>query len=285
MAYAFPVDLPRDLTPGQRRAVLSDAKVTDWLDRIESGFTGGGYACSGVTIRDVVFGGPRQDKLIFALANAAITNPDGQTVPGAALLRGGSVCILPVLDTDPPSKNGPFTVLTHQTRVPAGARDLAELPAGMVDGDLVSAKAMEELVEEVGPELQLSHDQLLPLGEYLVSPGGTDETMTLYAARMTVSPETLAALQGRRAGLAAENESIRTEVLPLAEAARRLRHDMKSTLALTTYALAADHRLLHHLQFDQMRRLSAERGQYAQLKGETVRQQTAEDPHPAPHRR
>jgi len=116
--------------------------------------------------------------------------------------RGHAVAVLPydpVRDT---------VVLLRQFRVPALAAGKAawqtEVVAGIIeDGEAPEAVARRETVEECGLEPR----DLRLLHHYLVSPGGTSETVRLYAA---TADSTNA---GGTHGVAAENEDI--AVLPV----------------------------------------------------------------------
>lgn len=86
---------------------------------------------------------------------------------------------------------------------------LLEVVAGVVEeGETLEEVARRELLEEAG----IHEARLQLIADYLVSPGGTDERMTLYCA--------LTELEGKEGihGLAAENEDIRLHVISRAEA-------------------------------------------------------------------
>jgi ADP-ribose pyrophosphatase len=94
----------------------------------------------------------------------------------------------------------------------AGAVDnpwLLELIAGMIDKDETAEDVVRrEAVEEAGCELS----ELLRVHHYLVSPGGTTEQVTLYAAR------TDTARLGGIHGLDDEHEDIKVHVIKRADA-------------------------------------------------------------------
>jgi len=86
---------------------------------------------------------------------------------------------------------------------------LLEVVAGVVEeGETLEEVARRELVEEAG----IRDARLQLIADYLVSPGGTDERMTLYCAQ--------ADLQGKGGihGLADENEDIRLHIITRDEA-------------------------------------------------------------------
>ena len=110
--------------------------------------------------------------------------------------RGEAVAVLlydPILDS---------VVLTEQFRI--GATDeaspwLFELVAGMIEsGEQPQEVAKREALEEAGAVIE----QLIPICDYLVSPGGTNEKLYVYLALVDSTQ-----LQGIH-GLADESEDI-----------------------------------------------------------------------------
>lgn len=104
-------------------------------------------------------------------------------------------------------------VLAEQFRV--GALDaplgpwLLEVVAGMIEpGESAEAVVRREAQEEAGCLVQ----DLIPLFDYLVSPGGTTERTALFVGRVD------SAGIGGVHGLAEEDEDIQVHVLPLDEA-------------------------------------------------------------------
>lgn len=103
-------------------------------------------------------------------------------------------------------------VFVEQFRVGALAEStpwLVELVAGYVEpGERPDEVVRREAREEAGCELL----DVVPVLRYLVSPGGSDETMHLFCARVK------APAPGSVHGLAHEGEDIRLEVVPAQEA-------------------------------------------------------------------
>lgn len=121
--------------------------------------------------------------------------------------RGHAVAVLPY---DPVADS---VVLTEQFRV--GALDsaqgpwLMEIVAGMMEtGETPQEVARREAMEEADCELL----ELMPICHYLVSPGGSTESVHLYCAR--VDSEGLGGVHG----LASETEDIRVHVVSFDEA-------------------------------------------------------------------
>lgn len=90
---------------------------------------------------------------------------------------------------------------------------LLEIVAGIVEeGETAAEVAHRELLEEAGIE----NAELVPICDYLVSPGGTSESMTLYCALVNLEGK------GGIHGLADENEDICLHVLSYSEAREAL---------------------------------------------------------------
>jgi len=91
---------------------------------------------------------------------------------------------------------------------------LTEVVAGIIDeGETPEAVAIREAKEEAGVEVS----QIESVSRYLVSPGGTTESMEIFCARVDASQ-----LSGVH-GLEEEGEDIRVFALPFAEAMARLK--------------------------------------------------------------
>ncbi len=127
--------------------------------------------------------------------------------------RGHAAALLPydpVLDQ---------VVLIEQFRIGAYAAGrtawLTEVVAGIVEaGETPAEVVRRELTEETGLELIGAPE---PVTEFLVSPGGTSETVTLFCGRVDAS--TADGIHG----IKDEGEDIRVLVLPVAEALARLK--------------------------------------------------------------
>jgi ADP-ribose pyrophosphatase len=121
--------------------------------------------------------------------------------------RGHAAAVLPY---DPERDQ---VVLIEQFRVGAleapGGAWLLEIVAGVIDaGETPEEVIRREAVEESGCMLQ----DVVPICEYLVSPGGTSERLTLFCGKVD------AALACGTHGLADEGEDTRVVVLAFAEA-------------------------------------------------------------------
>jgi len=125
------------------------------------------------------------------------------------LERGHAVAVL-LFDPDRDR-----VVLLEQFRVGAlefpGGPWLMEIVAGIMDdpAETTEEVARRETEEEAGCELL----ELIPICHYLVSPGGTSESITLFCGRVDTSN-----LAPGIRGLASEHEDIRLHLVSRAEA-------------------------------------------------------------------
>ena len=124
------------------------------------------------------------------------------------LRRGRAAAVLPY---DPATDQ---VVLIDQFRLPALAAGLdpvmVEIPAGLCDGNEDPATtARREVQEETG----LHVHSLELIGDFLLTPGGSDERCTLFVGRTAAPAGPLS-----NGGLASEHEDIRVRLHP-AEAA------------------------------------------------------------------
>jgi ADP-ribose pyrophosphatase len=122
--------------------------------------------------------------------------------------RGGGVLVLPY---DPAADR---VALVEQFRLPAHAAGLAgiqtECPAGLLEpGEDPALAGLRELQEEAG----LAAKAIVPIGRFLLMPGGCDEIVHFFCAHVTLPSEA-----GATHGLAHENEETRLVVLPAEEA-------------------------------------------------------------------
>jgi ADP-ribose pyrophosphatase len=126
--------------------------------------------------------------------------------------RGRAAALLPY---DPVAD---AVVLIEQFRLPALAAGIApvlvEVPAGLCDpGEDPAATLLRETREEIG----ITPRRLAPIGDFLLTAGGSDERVALFAGEITAPPADADGLVGT-AGLAAEEEDIRIRVWPAARA-------------------------------------------------------------------
>jgi ADP-sugar diphosphatase len=225
LAVAHPaIRFAQDLSPDQVTEVLSSAKVRRWLDAIQAAFD----VRAATFARVYLFG----KTVGFVLAEAEAYTREGARIPGIVFLRGDAVAIMLVLIA---SDGRRYTVLTRQPRLPVGHPSYEEIPAGMIDEDVVVAKALEELREEVGADLDVRAEDLNLLETIHSSPGGTDEMVQIFYAEKDVPDHLIRSLMGRKTGNPDEKEGITVEVIPLEDLAFRATSDMKTRMAYYSY--------------------------------------------------
>jgi len=131
--------------------------------------------------REIVYDGYfRMDR--YRLRHRLHEGDWGREVTRELFERGHAAALLPydpVLDA---------VVLIEQFRIGAYAADwkpwLIEIVAGIIEpGEKAEDVVRREAAEEAG----LKVSDLLPIAEYLPSPGGTSETTTLYCGRVDAS--------------------------------------------------------------------------------------------------
>ena len=136
--------------------------------------------------------------------------------------RGPAVGLVPY---DPVTDQ---VVLIEQFRLPALVAGLdptmIELPAGLIEDGEPPETAMHRELEE---EMRLTADRLEKIGAFLLTPGGCDEVLHLYAGRVTAPPADENGIAGH-AGAEAEGEDIRIRVWP---ADKAIAEALKGTLA------------------------------------------------------
>jgi ADP-ribose pyrophosphatase len=125
--------------------------------------------------------------------------------------RGHAAAVLPY---DPVRDQ---VVLIEQFRIGAleapGGPWLLEIVAGVIDAaETPEAVIRREAIEESGCTIQ----EIVPICEYLVSPGGTSERLTVFCGKVDAS------LADGTHGLADEGEDTRVVVLGFAEAVAHL---------------------------------------------------------------
>lgn len=205
--------------PGIDEETVAKAKAygpfQDWLKSV-----GDKFVVKSVKFQSIdLF--PNPDKVTkrvgFIKFVAGVSDTNGKFIPGIVFMRGGAVGMLPVLTC----KGKKYTVLTVQPRVPSGRFDFVEIPAGMLDGSgNFGGVAAKELKEELG--MVVPQESLIDLTDFagygggiFVSPGGTDETLRLFAFEQEVTEEELASYEGKCTGVLEEGEQITLKIVEL----------------------------------------------------------------------
>lgn len=108
----------------------------------------------------------------FAVEIGSFRHEDGEVVRREYVRHSGAVAIVACDET--------YVWLVRQPREATGVGDLLEIPAGKldVDGEAPEAAARRELAEEIGKQAR----EWRELSSFYLSPGFTDERMTVYLA-------------------------------------------------------------------------------------------------------
>eukprot|EP01086_Lenisia_limosa_P003552 TRINITY_DN18134_c0_g1_i1.p1 TRINITY_DN18134_c0_g1~~TRINITY_DN18134_c0_g1_i1.p1 ORF type:complete len:283 (-),score=102.74 TRINITY_DN18134_c0_g1_i1:68-916(-) len=191
---------------------LESSLFKNWMADMESST----LTVKNIDIQCIDMFGPRVG---FLKIKCDVFDTAGKRVPGICFLRGGAVGVLPVLHC-----NGEqYTLLTTQPRVPIGASQFPEIPAGMIDAEHhfagVAAKEMKEetgLVMEASEMIDLTH---MAYGDkykgMYPSAGGCDEFLRLYLWEKDVDQSLIDDLHGKDTGAENENENIILRVIKL----------------------------------------------------------------------
>jgi len=142
------------------------------------------------------------DGRILNLRVDKVQLPDGKTTVREVVEHRGAAAIVPILDGD-------RVVLVRQFRYAVGS-DLLEIPAGTLEADEnPKACAERELQEETG----YVSGEIVKIAECYVAPGYSSEKIHFYLARKLSRTEMKTE----------EDERIHVEVVPIAEAVRKVR--------------------------------------------------------------
>jgi len=268
------VNLPSDLTEQQ---LLKFNAFKNWISTLqhslslqaakEHTFHASPYKLRKIDVQAVDYFGV--ERIGFIKLQAEVSNDEGEKLPGAVFLRGGSVGMLLILQPDDVPQNtetDKHILLTVQPRIAAGSLALTELPAGMLDDGTFSGTAAKEISEETGlkvPESELinmselalanttalpptspSHQHSSQGGEGLAeklqnaiypSPGACDEFIPLFLYQKRVPRSQLDEWRGKLTGLREEGEKITIKLARLEELWKEGGRDAKALAALAMY--------------------------------------------------
>lgn len=189
-----------------------------WLSRL-SRFPN--YVVEAIEVTDLNRFGPR---LGFSKFTARVRDTvSGVYVPGITLLRGDSVAVMVIIRCSDDPYMPKKLLLTKQFRTPVG-KEVLELVAGMMDdSQQLKGKAIDELREESG--IELDGKDLFNLTQWagmeegiMMSPGLLDEHIHLFFTEIELSREDILNLEDQEHGVRGEGEVIRLHTIPLQDA-------------------------------------------------------------------
>lgn len=188
------------------------------------------YELRSVTVQSVDRWG-KGNPLGFVKINAEIKNDAGGSLPGIALLRGGSVAVLMIIrPTDSPAEK--YVIMVEQSRAAIGSLAFLEIPAGMLDDSKhFSGRVASEIEEETGLKVKDSKE-LVNLSELAFeqsednvpenslqkgvypSPGGLDEFIPIFLWEKTdMTKEEVDKLKGKLTGEREKGEKCKVHVV------------------------------------------------------------------------
>jgi ADP-sugar diphosphatase len=143
-----------------------------------------------------------------------------------------------------------YVLLTVQARVPAGALQFVELPAGMVDKGTFKGAAAREIEEELG--MTIPEDELVNMTELAIpdekvgrgeevpkgmfpSAGGCDEFIPIFLHEKRVKREQLKGWEGKLTGLREEGEKITLKMVKAEDLWKEGARDAKALGAWALY--------------------------------------------------
>lgn len=226
--YSFASEIPES----DYRIILDCGFFKDWLQKARKDFS---VTHIHFTSVDYFY---KVHRPLFMKILATATLPDGRPVHGVVVLRGNAVGVLVVLRCE----GKKYLLLVRQPRLAITEVASLEMPAGILDwsGDYRKV-ALSELEEEA--QIKADDSELIDLTEFwwkgatdgfAASCGLIDERIRLYAIERDVTRSELEAMDGKTQTYVAENEWIRTVVLPYEEAAHKF-IDGKNLIALFLY--------------------------------------------------
>lgn len=165
-----------------------------------------------------------KEEVLFLKIKTSVTDKSGKLLPGIVFLRGPSVGILIIFQT----RKHDYVVLIESTRPAIGIASYPELPAGMIDNESnVLRVALREMKEET--DVISNAKKMVDLTETFFkgrwngvypSPGACDELIRLFLYRQKSSEAEVKKMQGRKTGVAIENEHLKLKLVNLEDVCR-----------------------------------------------------------------
>jgi ADP-sugar diphosphatase len=195
------------LTPAiyeQIPLILKAPKFKNWFEKLDNH----ALDLQSITITDVDwFCAPTAiapEKLGFLKLTAKVFDRKTEKpIPGIAFIRGGAVAVLIRVVVDSTA----HFIMCRQLRFPVGGYTL-EAPTGMMDASAdISGVMIKEIAEETGLVVP-NAAELIDLGRFIPSAGGSDESIHLFAWNTELSKEKFDEITRKIHGATEENETI-----------------------------------------------------------------------------
>ncbi|CZR52917.1 related to nucleoside diphosphate-sugar hydrolase of the MutT (NUDIX) family [Phialocephala subalpina] len=207
------------------------------------------FSLRAIQIQTVNWWGKGDEPLGFLMMKTIIKNDKDHELPGIVFLRGGSVAVLMILNSEE-RKEEKFVVMTMQPRVPAGNLSFWEIPAGMLDDEAkkVILKARKEIEEETG--LTIPYDEFKDMTKMALesattndnsqpamypSPGGSDEYIHLLVWEKEMDEKNIMDLREKLTGLRAQGELITLKLVRYEDLWREGARDSKTVASWALY--------------------------------------------------
>ena len=217
----------------QMDSLIKAPKFLNWLNN----FDPEEITLRSVTITDLDWFSKGFDPLKLGFVKCSSEAYDFKTgnkiMSNISFIRGNSVAILimvKVMSTKNKKLDKEYVLLCEQHRLPI-CQKAKEIPAGMMDaeGNIVSV-VLKEVNEETGFDIKHA-DELIALGSYFASPGGSDEEIKLFAWHTEISEQELEEKQNKMYGCAKENEEIKLSFVELEEFRTKTMYEIRDAKA------------------------------------------------------
>lgn len=216
---------------------LSFVPFTDWLRKLRHHRNS--FDLRHVTVQSVDFFG--RNKIGFVKLKSEIYDRDGDPLAGICFLRGGSVAVLVILQSEETGRE--YCLQVRIDNVCTVQPQYMAIPAGMLDGNGDFAGAMaREMEEETG--IRCDAKSLVDMTAQVYgdafegmypSVGACDEFIRLFLYHKVMPEKEIVSLEGKLMGLREENEKIKLCLVPLADL-WHLSPDAKGLSALLLYS-------------------------------------------------
>jgi ADP-sugar diphosphatase len=177
------------------------------------------------------------EKLGFLKFKCDVFTKLGEPLDGIVFLRGDCAAVL-IIVTDEFGKE--YVLLTEQPRIPtSGYKE--ELVAGMFDARngkaVINNVLKEEIFQETGMDLDDASGTYIPLGEFTLSGGGSDEKVHLAVLYSQLNSDKIAEMKMTQFGETDSNEKIRLKFYSVETFEQELPRiaDAKTSLAWHLY--------------------------------------------------